>query len=55
MSTENQIETDVLVIGGGIAGVFAEVNATENGTEVTLVAKGHVSITGQTPFAHCTS
>lgn len=52
---ENYIETDVLVVGGGLAGVFAAVKATEHGAKVTLVEKGYVSRTGQTPFAHCTA
>lgn len=55
MPTVNNIETDVLVIGGGLAGCFAAVKAKDNGAEVTLVDKGYVSRTGQTPFAHCTS
>jgi succinate dehydrogenase/fumarate reductase flavoprotein subunit len=55
MSNENNIETDVLVVGGGLAGIFAAVKAKENGAEVTLVEKGYVTRTGQTPFAHCTS
>jgi succinate dehydrogenase/fumarate reductase flavoprotein subunit len=53
MSEIHTIETDVLVIGGGLTGVFAAVKATENGAKVTLVDKGYVSRTGQTPFAHC--
>jgi succinate dehydrogenase/fumarate reductase flavoprotein subunit len=55
MTIENQIETDVLVVGGGLAGVFAAVKAKEQGADVTLVDKGYVSRTGQTPFAHCTA
>ncbi|MFC1891798.1 FAD-dependent oxidoreductase [Thermodesulfobacteriota bacterium] len=52
MSLENVIETDVLVIGGGMAGCFAAVKAKEKGVDVTLVDKGYVGKSGQTPFAH---
>ncbi|MBW1912755.1 MAG: FAD-binding protein [Deltaproteobacteria bacterium] len=49
------METDVLIIGGGIAGCFAAVKAKEKGAEVILAEKGYVSRSGQTPFAHCTA
>jgi succinate dehydrogenase/fumarate reductase flavoprotein subunit len=48
---ENHIATDVLVIGGGMAGCFAAIKARESGLDVTLVDKGYVSKSGQTPFA----
>jgi succinate dehydrogenase/fumarate reductase flavoprotein subunit len=48
---ENLIETDVLVIGGGMAGCFAAIKAREKGASVTLVDKGYVGKSGQTPFA----
>ncbi|MBW2030683.1 MAG: FAD-binding protein [Deltaproteobacteria bacterium] len=51
MSTDNVVETDVLVIGGGIAGCFAAIKAKERGVDVTLVDKGYVGKTGETPFA----
>ncbi|MBW1863667.1 MAG: FAD-binding protein, partial [Deltaproteobacteria bacterium] len=51
MSQENVIETDVLVIGGGMAGGFAAVKAKETGVDVTLVDKGYAGKSGQTPFA----
>jgi len=51
MSLENVVETDVLVIGGGMAGCFAAIKAKEQGVDVTLVDKGYVSRSGQTPFA----
>jgi aspartate oxidase len=35
MSIENVVETDVLVIGGGIAGCFAAIKAKEQGADVT--------------------
>ncbi|MBI9017736.1 MAG: FAD-binding protein [Phycisphaerae bacterium] len=46
---ENQ--TDVLVIGGGMAGLFAAVKAHDAGTKVMLVSKGRLGASGQTPFA----
>lgn len=45
-------ETDVLVIGGGMAGCFAAIKARENHSQVLLVDKGYVSSSGQTPFAN---
>ena len=51
MSLENTIKTDVLVIGGGIAGCFAAIKAKERGVDVTLVDKGYVGRSGATPFA----
>ena len=33
MSIENVLETDVLVIGGGIAGCFSAIKAKEQGME----------------------
>jgi len=52
MPSENIVETDVLVIGGGMAGCFAAIKAKEQGVDVTLVDKGYVSKSGQTPFAN---
>lgn len=46
------ITTDVLVVGGGIAGVFAAVYAKAQGAEVTLVDKGKVGFSGLTPWFH---
>ena len=48
---ERVVETDVLVIGGGMAGCFAAIKAKEKGVDVTLVDKGYVSKSGQSPFA----
>ncbi|MCF8068966.1 MAG: FAD-binding protein [Desulfobacterales bacterium] len=47
--TEN--EADVLVIGGGMAGLFAAVKAYDAGSKVILVSKGRLGSSGQTPFA----
>jgi fumarate reductase (CoM/CoB) subunit A len=35
-----KLETDVLVVGGGAAGLRAAIEASENGATVTIVAKG---------------
>ena len=37
---EHEIETDVLIIGGGIAGCWAAISAARNGVKVALVEKG---------------
>lgn len=44
-------ETDVLIIGGGMAGVFAAVKAHDAGARTMLVSKGRLGASGQTPFA----
>ncbi|MBN1366296.1 MAG: FAD-binding protein [Dehalococcoidales bacterium] len=50
MSRENIIETDVLVIGGGLAGLFASIKARGEGVKVTLVDKNYVSRSGSSSF-----
>jgi succinate dehydrogenase/fumarate reductase flavoprotein subunit len=49
MSLEKVIETDVLVIGGGIAGFFAAIKAREQGVDVILVDKGYAGKSGESP------
>ena len=49
---QNEIEADILVIGGGMAGIFAAVKAKEKGLDVILVAKGAVAKSGLTPWAN---
>ena len=49
--TNIENETDVLVIGGGMAGLFAAVKAHDAGSKVMLVSKGRLGSSGQTPFA----
>jgi succinate dehydrogenase/fumarate reductase flavoprotein subunit len=51
---EYVVETDVLVVGGGMAGCFAAIKAKEKGVDVALVDKGYVGKSGQTPWASCT-
>ena len=47
-----KIDTDVLVIGGGMAGTFAAIAARAQGLNVTLVDKGTVGRSGSTPWAN---
>ena len=51
MPSGNVMETDVLVIGGGLAGIFAAIKAKEEGIDVTLVDKNYVSRSGATAYA----
>lgn len=46
------VVTDILVIGGGMAGTFAAVTARQQGLDVTLVDKGTVGRSGATPWAN---
>lgn len=48
---EYMIKTDVLVIGGGLAGLYAAIKAREKGADVLVVDKGHAGKTGATKFA----
>jgi succinate dehydrogenase/fumarate reductase flavoprotein subunit len=48
---EKRISTDILIIGGGLAGCFTAIKAREHGVKVTLVDKGYVGKTsGIQPF-----
>jgi succinate dehydrogenase/fumarate reductase flavoprotein subunit len=49
--TTKEHVTDVLVIGGGMAGFFAAVKAADQGAKVILTAKGRLGASGQTPWA----
>jgi len=44
------IKTNVLVIGGGIAGVFAAIKAKEQGVDVIIADKGTVGKSGLSPW-----
>jgi succinate dehydrogenase/fumarate reductase flavoprotein subunit len=44
-------ETDILVIGGGMTGLFAAVKGHDAGAKVLMVSKGRLGTSGQTPFA----
>jgi succinate dehydrogenase/fumarate reductase flavoprotein subunit len=51
VSGEKQIITDVLVIGGGMAGLFAAIKAKEQGLDVTLADKAFVGRSGGTHYS----
>ena len=51
MPSENIVDTDILVIGGGIAGFFAAIKAGEKGLNVTLVDKAYAGKSGASAFA----
>ena len=40
------IETDVLIVGGGIAGLMAAINAADQGVNVTLAEKANTKRSG---------
>ena len=44
-------ETDILVLGSGMAGLFAAVKGHDAGARVIMVSKGRLGSSGQTPFA----
>lgn len=48
---KKNISTDVLVVGSGMAGLFAAVKAHDAGANVVMVSKGRLGASGQTPFA----
>jgi succinate dehydrogenase/fumarate reductase flavoprotein subunit len=48
--TSDAMEADVLVIGSGIAGLFAAVKAHDAGAKVVMVSKGRLGTSGLTPF-----
>jgi succinate dehydrogenase/fumarate reductase flavoprotein subunit len=52
MPIENVIETDVLVIGGGVSGMFAAVKARDEGVSVTVVEKGYAGKAGAALWAY---
>jgi len=43
---ENEVSTDVLILGGGISGCHAAINAARKGAKVTVVEKGAVIRSG---------
>lgn len=51
MSAEYTIDTDVLVVGGGMAGMVAAIKAKEQGLDVTIVDKAYIGKAGSTHFS----
>ncbi len=49
--TKQNHSSDVLIIGGGMAGLFATVKAYDKGASVIMVSKGRLGSSGETPFA----
>ncbi|MEP2533353.1 FAD-binding protein [Shimia sp.] len=49
--SNTDFQSDVLVIGGGMAGLFAAVKAHDAGAETMIVSKGRLGASGLTPFA----
>lgn len=49
-----EYECDVLVAGGGFAGLMAAVTAADAGQKTILVDKGRPGYSGQSPYAGCT-
>lgn len=45
------LSVDVLVIGGGMAGLFAAIRAHDQGATTMIVSKGRLGSSGLTPFA----
>ena len=40
------VKTDVLVIGGGLSGCMAAINAADHGTKVAIMEKSHTERSG---------
>jgi succinate dehydrogenase/fumarate reductase flavoprotein subunit len=55
MAEEYLIETDILIIGGALAGLFTAIKARDEGVSVTVVEKNYAGKTGGAVFAHNTS
>lgn len=47
----NRVKTDILVIGGGMAGWMASAHVKEAGLDVIIVDKGFIGKAGQSPYA----
>jgi len=50
IDTAKFVKTDVLVVGGGIAGCLAAIEAKKQKLDVTLVEKGHIGRSGNSPL-----
>ncbi|MDD2791246.1 MAG: FAD-binding protein [Sulfurimonas sp.] len=49
--SSEELSVDVLVVGSGMAGLFAAIKAHDAGAKVMMVSKGRLGSSGQTPFA----
>ena len=47
----NQKQTDILIIGLGLAGITAAITAAQNGKKVTIISKTKDLSSGNTPWA----
>ena len=50
MEIKSRVKCDVLIVGAGIAGIRAAVEAAKNGAKVIMVSKGKPGFTGSTFF-----
>jgi succinate dehydrogenase/fumarate reductase flavoprotein subunit len=50
MSNYNKLTTDILVIGGGWAGLFSAIEAAKEGANVVQMDKGRAGKSGQSPY-----
>ncbi len=50
MADKNHTKVDILVMGGGFAGLFAAIKAAEQGCRVTLVDKAYAGKSGSSPY-----
>ena len=50
---ENKVSVDVLIIGGGIAGCHAAINAARKGVKVSIVDKGPIVRSGDGGDGYC--
>ena len=55
MVQETFFKTDVLVIGGGLSGLFAAIKAREAGADVIIAEKGHAGHSGAALYAMSTT
>jgi succinate dehydrogenase/fumarate reductase flavoprotein subunit len=51
MPEDRVIQTDILVVGGAMAGLYAAIKAGEAGRDVTLIDKAYAGKSGVSPFA----
>ena len=48
---KERLESDVLIVGGGIAGLMAAIAAADKGTSVTLLDKANTKRSGAGSFS----